>query len=227
MNRFYLATTLIVIFLTILSLTRLRIRLKYLRRGKDDEFALEFSLWRGLVVYKFEIPVVKLTKKKAKRSGFKLRKTAWPVPGPVFKIKAQVEGKGGRPLAEEKTKVQVPGPARLLNLFLDTVRLIKRYSPAVKYLLRNVHLQQLRWRTEFGTGDPSQTGFVAGLAWGAKGVTLSVVYRLLHRGGARPEVTVAPVFNGVCFSTWLDCIFEVRIGYIIFTGFKTLYLRFK
>lgn len=227
MSWFYPVIILLIIFLLILSLTTVRLRLKYLRRGKDDEFALEVSVWRGILCYKLEIPVIEMKEKKIKpkvRPGF--RRLLWPVLRPAFKIKAEVEGRGGRPIAEEKKKIRIPGPAGLIRMITDKIRLLIRYKPVIVYLLRRVHLRRFQWRTEIGTGDPSQTGFLTGTVWGVKGFLLSFIYRLLHPGGARPVVSVTPSFEEACFTTMLDCVFEVRIGYVIVTGFKALILRF-
>lgn len=228
MSRFYLVIMLVAMLLLILSLTTVRLRLKYQRRGKDDEFALEFSLWRGIVFYRLEIPVVEMKEVKPEstlRPRFK--HLQWLVPRPAFKIKTEIEGKRGEPIVDEKKKICIPGPAKLIEMVSDTINKVKKYKPAMIYLLRRVHLRRLHWKTNMGAGDPSHTGFLIGLVWGVKGLLLTFVYRLLSPGGVRPVVVVTPNFENACFNTMLDCIFEVRIGYIIVTGFKALFLRFK
>lgn len=225
-SRVDLVIMLVAVFLLALSLTPLKLRLRYRRRGKDDEVALEFSIWRGLFCYKLEIPVIKMEKRKLK-PNLRPRSLLWPILRPAFKIKTEIKGKGGRTITEEKKKVRVPGPARLMSILLDTIRRVKKYYPAIVYLLGRVHLRRFQWRTELGTGDPAQTGFLVGMAWGMKGVLLTFFYRFFSPGGAKPIVAVTPNFEKACFNTLLDCIFEVRIGYIMLTGFKTLFLRFK
>lgn len=225
-GRAYLVIILVAVFLLALALTPVRLRLRYRRRGKDDEVALEFSIWRGLLCYKLEIPVIKMEKRKLKPNS-RPGPLLWPILRPAFKIKTEIEGKGGRPITEEKKKYRVPGPARMMSILLDTIRRVKKYYPAIIYLLGRVHLRRFQWRTEIGTGDPAPTGFLVGMAWGMKGVLLTYFYRFFLPGGARPLVAVAPSFEKACFNTTLDCIFEVRIGYIMLTGFKALFLRFN
>lgn len=228
MSRIYLVIALVVTLLFILSLSKMRLQIKYCRQGKDDEFVMGFSLWRGLISYKLEIPVVKIdTLDRKGRNKPVLRRSFWRTPRPVFKLKAELEGKKGRTVAEDKRRIVIPGPARLMKLFMRAVRLANKYYPVVRYFLGKVHLHRLKWRTEIGAGDPFDTGILLGILWALKGNLLAVFYRLLHRGGARPQVAVTPSFEKSCFRTSLDCIFEVRIGYIIFTGFKALVLRFK
>lgn len=229
MGRAYLLIILAVIFLLILSLSKITLRLRYHRRGKDDNLVLDFSLWRGLFNYKFEIPFVKMqagevkTTKKGPGLGSFLR----PVLRPAFKFRAEVEGKTGRLIAEKKKKVPVPSPAKLIDMFVNAIRQFKKYYPVVVFLFERVKLRRFQWQTEIGTGEPSQTGVLVGTAWGLKGFLLSLAYRLFSTGGTKPVIYVSPNFEKACFNTFLDCIFEVRIGYIILTGFKALIVRFK
>jgi len=228
LDRLYVAVMLIILFLLVLSVTKVRMRLKYLRQGKDDEFSMDLSLWQGKLHYKFEVPLVEMGKKD---SG---RKTSTG-PGrflhsllrPVFKIKTEIEGKGGRPIAEDKKRVRVPGPARMINLAKDMIQQYQKYKTAVFYLFNRVHLQHFQWKTEIGLSDPAQTGFLTGTAWAIKGIILSLVYRLFLTGETKPVVAVSANYEKACLNTFFDCIFEVRIGYIIFTGMKALFLRFK
>lgn len=228
MSRIYLVIALVVTLLFILTLSKMRLQIIYCRKGKDDEFVIGFSLWRGLISYKLEIPVVKIDLLGGKgRNKPVLRRSFWRTPRPVFKLKAELEGKKGRTIAEDKRRIVLPGPARLMELFMRAVRLAKKYYPVIKYLLRKVQLHRLQWKTEIGTEDPFNTCILLGMVWALKGNLLAAFYRLLNRGGARPLVAVTPSFEKSCLRTSLDCIIEVRIGYIIFTGFKALILRFK
>jgi len=227
-GRLYLLVILTAIFLLILSLSKITLRLRYRRLGKDDHFALEFSLWRGIIHYKLEIPLIKLqaVEKEKTRRKISLGSLLRPVLRPAFKIRAELEGKDGRPVVEEKKKVPIPGPARLIELLLNAVRKFKKYYPVVLFMFERVKLSRFHWQTEIGTGEPSQTGILVGTAWGLKGFLLSLICRLFTPG-VRPVINIAPSYEKVCFNTFLDCIFEVRIGHIILTGFKMLIVRLK
>jgi len=216
------------VFLLILSLSKITLRLRYRRLGKDDHFALEFSLWHGIIHYKLEIPLIKMqvVEKEKTRRKISLGSLLRPVLRPAFKIRAELEGKGGKPVAEEKKKVPIPGPARLVELLLNAVRTFKKYYPVVLFMFERVKLSRFHWQTEIGTGEPSQTGILVGTAWGLKGFLLSLIYRLFAPG-VRPVINIAPSYEKTCFNTFLDCIFEVRIGHIILTGFKMLVVRLK
>ncbi|MFX4260923.1 DUF2953 domain-containing protein [Pelotomaculum propionicicum] len=227
MGRAFLPVILASIFLLVIFLTKITLRLSYRKQGKDDHFAFGFSLWRGLIHYKLEIPVIKMQDydKEPKKERQWLKPLLWP--RPAFKIKAEIEGKSGRLLSEEKKKVRIPGPAKLLNILYNAILKVKKYYPVILYLIRHIKVRRFHWRTEIGVGEPSQTGILAGTAWGLKGFVLSWVYHMLAAGVSNPVINVTPNFKKACFNTNLDCIFEIRIGYIIFTSFKALVIRLK
>ena len=227
MGGIYLAVILTAIFLLVIFLTKITLRLSYRRQGKDDHFALGFSLWRGLIQYKLEIPVMEMQafdqgagkKRTSSRPSLRLR--------PAFKIKAEIEGKDDRPLSEEKKQVPFPAPARMLDNLRRAISMLKKYYPVILYLFRHVKMRRFHWQTEIGGADPSQTGLLAGAAWGIKGFVLSGAYHMFAAGETRPVINVAPNFKKACFNTNVDCIFEVRIGYIIITSFKALVIKLK
>jgi len=213
-----------ILFLLILSLTKINLRILYRKRGKNDQFSLEISIWRGLVSYKLEIPVVEVKKTRPdKAPGWLLRR----IPRPAFKVNVETEEKDGHLIIEEKKKIHIPGPAWFMTTLINIIRLTKRYGPVILHLFRRIHLRRFYWRTKIGTEDPSYTGFITGLAWGIKGSLVTGMYRLFAPRGAKPLFKVVPDFKNAGFSTVLDCIFEVRVGYIILTGFKALLVKLK
>jgi hypothetical protein len=227
MIRVYLLVILAAILLLVIFLTKITLRLSYRKQGRDDHFVLGFSLWHGLIHYKLEIPVIKMQayeeNKVDKRPG--LKPFFWP--RPAYKIKTEVEGKGGKTIAEEKMKGRIPGPARLYNILSSAISRIKKYYPVLLYLFSHIKLRSFHWWTEIGTEEPPQTGILTGMAWGLKGFVLSYVYHMFAASGTKPVINVTPNFKKACFNTNLDCIFEVKIGYIIFTSFKALAIRLK
>ncbi len=216
MSKVYLAIIFFTALLLILSLSKAKLRLRYQRKGKDDEFAVEFSLWRGLLRSKFEVPVVKIKKSGLRpESRPESRRLVQRVLRPAFKIRAQLEGEGGRPIIEVKKGIHVPGPARMLAILSGQIRYYRRYKPALYYLLGRISLRRLHWSTELGTGDPAQTGVLTGALWGLKGFLLSFLY------------AIRPCFEKTCLNTNIDCILEVRLGYLFFTGIKAIFLRIR
>lgn len=215
MGRAYLLVIIATIFLLVIFLTNITMRLRYRKQGRNDHFALDLTLWRGFIHYKLEIPVMKTQaldkQQKKKQTG--QRPLLWPQP--AYKIQT------------EKKRFRITGVANLFNVLCWAIIKIKKYYPAVRYLLKHIRLRRFCWCTEIGMAEPSQTGIITGAAWGLKGFVFSYLYRMFTAGEANPVINVKPNFKTACFNTTLDCIFEVRFGYIIFTSLKALAIRLK
>ncbi|MDD4239561.1 MAG: DUF2953 domain-containing protein [Desulfotomaculaceae bacterium] len=225
MNGTQLVIILVGMILLILFLTSLKMRLQYRRQGSDDRFSLELSLWRGLISYKLEVPVVKADLK----HGFRpWRWLFWPrTLSPAFKIEAKVTGKNDPKPVEKIKEEEILGLARILLMIKKSKCFFANYMPAIRFFLGRVYLRRFQWRTEFGMEEPHLTGFLVGLAGGVKGLLLAQLYRVIHSGAARPTVVITPKFEKPGFDTRIDCEFDVKIGYIILTGVKFVFVRFK
>jgi len=175
----------LILLLLFLSLTVVRVQVSYARRGKDDQFTVGFSTWRGLVHYSFELPRIKVKKEKA---------------------------------------ISPPKWLGTASRFFKPLRI---NSAIIFYLLEKVRLRRLTWRTEIGTGDPAQTGLLAGVIWGLKGLILAACSRLLAPGGAGPVVEIRPSFDRACFNMAFNCVLDVRLGHIFITGLKYLKIKRK
>lgn len=206
MDRVFLVFLILFSLLLFLLASTVRLFFSYSRLGCYDRFVMEFSAWQGLIYYHLEIPAVKLNPKKK-----------WP----LISVRARLKG---RVLDKEKKAVPLP---KLLKSVSKGIRTWREYRKAIDYLLNKAKLLRFTWRTELGMGDPAQTALLTGAAWGVKGFILTIIYRLLTPGGVRPVVEISPSFKKVCFNTTIDCIFEVRLGYLVITGFKALVIKFK
>lgn len=208
---------LVSIILLLLSMTSLKIRLQYRRQGSDDYFSVELSLWRGLISYKLEVPVVETEIK----HGLHRRRPLWPrALRPAFKIEAKVMGKNDPEPVRNIKEENVLGLARILSKIKKSKRFFENYMPAIRFFLSKVYLRHFQWRTEFGMEEPHLTGFLVGLAGGVKGLLLSRLYRVIQSGAARPLVVITPQFEKPCFVTHVDCEFDVKVGHIFLTGLK-------
>lgn len=225
MIRVHLAIILVGMTLLLLSLTSLKMRLQYRRQGTDDLFSLKLSLWRGLITYKIEIPVVKTGLKPGFRPWSRLK---WPwTLRPAYKIEANVTGKNNpHPVGKIKEE-EVLGLKRILLMIKKGKIFLENYLPAIRYLLSKVYMRRFLWSTEFGMEEPHVTGFLVGLAGGVKGLFLSKLYRIIHFEADRPIVVIKPRFEKPCFTTHIDCEFDVKVGHIFLTSLKFVFIKLK
>ncbi len=97
-------------------------------------------------------------------------------------------------------------PANYVN-WLNVKETLERRGAFIKF----------RWVSRLGTGEPALTTFLVGFLSGVKGVITSL---LSHVGAFRvaPELKVYPDFTKTSLDTVVDCIFSIKLGYIILAG---------
>lgn len=202
-----LALPLVLFFL--LALLPLTLEVYYRRRGQDDHLTLTMRLWFG-INYRLTLPVLNLTNFRLFSSKLKLRAG--------FKAPSS-----GRPVREKKRLV-IPDPLTMYRLLSRYYRLGKKLWPALTYLAGRVELHYLEWHTLIGLSDAAYTGMAVGGLWSVKGLVLSILYRICKKTKTRPEVTVVPHFTGPAFGLLLHCIFTVRIGHIMVTVIRMVFV---
>jgi len=74
---------------------------------------------------------------------------------------------------------------------------------------------RLQWRTVVGLEEAAATAWAAGLIWAIKGYLLCFLDRRYGLPRSVARVGVEPVFTGMRLDTAFDCIFKMRVGYII------------
>lgn len=95
----------------------------------------------------------------------------------------------------------------------------KSYRRAFSYLIRHTHVDQLRWETRVGAGDPCRTGIVAGSLWACKG---TVAGYLLTRDRTRVHYLVRPDFDRPVLSVDLRVSLRIRVFHLLAAGFLAL-----
>ncbi|HEY8464166.1 MAG TPA: DUF2953 domain-containing protein [Bacillota bacterium] len=124
-------------------------------------------------------------------------------------------------------------PLNGLNEFWDRYRrfglgltLLTYFLPAQyhKWLLVADHLenrgyfQSLQWSTQIGTGDSAQTAVLSGLLWAVK-TTVTGWLQDKYRFVKQPEVMVYSDYETAGLNMAFNCIFRVKLGYIIIAAF--------
>ena|GEM_PF-807127 len=220
---FIFAAAVVMVFL---FATKIRLQIKFNRAGDENHLSLAVSVWRGIVVYRLEVPPVKAGVDCVKNRRDVLKSPSFrTAPGPAFKIGAGSAGERSQQAAIKKNRGRYTGISGKTGFLLRSACFVRKYKPAIAYLLRRVELRCFQWKTEIGAGDPSRTGLLSGMAWGLKGLALNFLYRLLSPAGCRPVLAVLPAFGKTCFNTSLDCALEVRVRHIFLAGCKLLALK--
>lgn len=202
-------TIFILLTLGLISLISLEFRVSYLKKRSNDELIITVQALHGWLVYKFEVPSIH-----------------WSNQGwiPFWHLVTELENRWGEPIAEETLRIESSKLRRfwpVLKYFLpkywEVFRLLHEFFGGVK-------LTHLRWITEFGSDDPAETGLTTGCLWALKGWIWANLRRSVMVNVRRPVFIVRPMFQSPRFNLDFDCIFKVRLGHIIITGIKGVWL---
>ncbi len=194
----------------------IQFRIFYQKVAWDDSLILEMSFLKGMLKRRKIISLLKLTpkiiKKREKTSG------RW-----FFIHKAQTKEvessyqSNSHNWQEFLQRYQQYG----LGMTLLTYFLPARYQHwlyVAEDLEKRGSFTKFIWRTTVGAGDPASTALIYGLIWS---LTSGLVNFLHHRTdfSNTPEIRVVPDFQSTRLDLFFDCIFQVKLGYIIIAAF--------
>ncbi|MEK0314179.1 DUF2953 domain-containing protein [Cohnella sp. 56] len=182
-----------VFFAVCLSFVRIRIR--YSRSGKLDQFIVIVHALYGLYRFKMEIPTIRIM-----RSGVSfdtMKKTT--------KAGAQQSDQSrGRLLNLRSIR-------RLRLLVYDLLRSVREMKSWVLAGLRKIECTRYRMDIRIGTGDAASTGVATGLCWSVLGIAVGLLDRFVKLR-AHPYGSVEPSFNAVELSIVWEADFRIRTG---------------
>ncbi|HBE76366.1 MAG TPA: hypothetical protein DDW65_01075 [Firmicutes bacterium] len=193
-------------------------RIFYQKIAWDDTLALELSFLGGLLKMRRTVSLLQLTPR-----GLKKRETLsgrW-----LFLRKKQTK--------EDTSSIQ--GDSRIWREFLQRyqkfgvgVTLLTYFLPAkyqpwilvVEDLERRGCFKKFVWKTKFGTGEPVGTAIIYGILWGVKSSILSLLHRSAKFDPCNPpDIQIIADFGAAKLDFIFDCIFHVKLGYIIIAAF--------
>ena len=193
-----------IIVILLFGLLPVAFHLHYHRRGKDDCFFLElrilnFCLWR------YQIPDWQreaLTNTEAEKD-------------PEGQEKAETYLANLFELGTVLNKYGLGGT--FFYLFLPVK--YRKWVTVTEEMEIKGCFKRFVWRTAIGGLEPSLLGPMVGLVWSAKGMIIGFLSGeyIFKRN---PRIMVVPCFTGTSLETMFDCIFEIKLGHIIFTGIR-------
>lgn len=202
----------------IIGFAPLRFHIVYANRGIDDHFLLEMVFFH-VFRWKKEISLIRprleqwgiiarVTEAKpglARGKDVDSKRSNWSI-GVVLKSADRFR----RRLSKYGLGVS------LLSLFLP--RRYLDYIHVVEAMENRGRFTQFHWRTRVGSTDAAMTAWLTGSVWGLKGqITGYLQHRYTFHD--RPALEITPIFGEAVLDTWIDCIFELKVGHIITVGF--------
>lgn len=198
----------VLLLLTLLILAKVQFRLQYSRNQENDHLSIQVYMWKGLINHRLRVPAIKLKKKHLVHIR--------------LKQKLQVENASGEKIYQGKNQLDVSGLKEIYHKIEHGISLLKEYQNEIGYFLNHLKIRQLSWSTNLGVGDAAVTGLLTGVVWTIKSNLVSGLYQNVSEKNSYPHLQVEPDFQGRRFSTAVDCIFVIRIGYIMATGAKII-----
>lgn len=190
----------VVLALLLVPLSSVTVHFRLQRRGEDDRITFTVA-WLKYIRYSVDVPLVDLMVR-AKKSEIRLKAAAGP-PETV-----------SRSVAEE-TRVPVA-------FLWDSYHKFRHYTFVLWYLAGRTRISRFRWHSEIGVGEAHHTGLAAGLAWSLKSALVTGLYAYTVPLG-KPDLAVRPNYRQSRLNTLLDCVFEIRIGHLVFAGLKAIW----
>jgi hypothetical protein len=200
----------------IFSFLPVQFRIFYQKIAWDDTLVLEMSFLHGFLKRRRVVSLLQLTpkgiKKQQKNSGkwFFLRKSQ------TKKVESSYQG-NSRIWREFLQRYQEYG----LGITLLTYFLPAKYQHwllVVEDLEQRGHFTKFSWITRFGTGNPVSTATLYGILWGVKSSISSYLRRRIKFVNP-PDIQVIADFQNSRLDLRFDCIFQVKLGYIIIAAF--------
>jgi hypothetical protein len=202
-----LAFLLAMIILLLLSLAiKVEVNCRYRRIKEEDHIEIDFRAFHGLWHVQYQIPTLQLEWEK----------------GLQLEIEQVAKAKGGTRQATKKARIRYLRRKWLSRFWLNIPLLLRYIKRVKKQFYRGIHCKTINWRIEIGMKDAAQTAIAAGTFWTMYGFALSSLYKQVTVEDRCPSLQVIPQFKKKGFLCNLQCIFQSRIGHIIFVGFNVL-----
>jgi hypothetical protein len=184
-------------------MVRATVDFKYCRREENDFVECKISALRGFWTFVMTVPTVQLEWEK----------------GPQIEVQQNsLAATGEKRTAQSKIKFRYFRRGFFYRLFPKIPRILIHLQRAKNKFYRGIHCTDVNWKIGIGYEDPCLTAWAAGAFWGMLGYSLAKLYRQVTMEAREPMILVEPNFQRPGFYCDLHCIFNLRIGHIMFVG---------
>lgn len=189
--------------------TKIYINIKYKRSNEDDYISLNIYMFKKLVTYSMEIPIIDIVSRDD-FLGFE---------STISTI--QDEDKSDTRNNSYKDTKSSKNIRRIRFFIRKIVSFTRVYCQIIDKILKSLICEKLYWRTVFGSEDAAITGIITGLLWTMKALVLKKLEgRIFYIG--HPVISVNPMFGRSRFDVDFQCIFSIRLGNVI-KAFRNIY----
>lgn len=206
MEIWFIITLANIVITCLLFYSKLYIALKYQRDGSNDYIGVDVYIFRRLLAYSMQVPMIELGDTK---NPFWLKS----------KIKTgqkedETHIKREQRFVKKNLKFYMLHPRRLRRV----VRLVRFYTglycKVMEEITHSLQCDELHWKTAYGSEDAAITGIGTGVLWSVKALVITRLkkYVIVTK---RPTIDVNPIFGHNSFKVDFQCIFSIRLGNVI------------
>jgi len=190
----------------LLFYSKIYIALKYRREGSNDYIAIDVYIFKRLLAYSMQMPIIEIGD---------LKSSFWL----TSKIKAgnnqdETHIKREQRFIKKTIKFYMLHPRKLQRVVNRVHYYTLLYCRGMNKILKSFHCEQLYWKTTYGSEDAEITGIGTGILWAVK--TLMITRLKKHVIVIKkPIINVNPIFSHNIFKVDFQCIFSLRFGNVI------------
>lgn len=190
----------------------LKINIKFIRKGDDENIHTNFYMLNGLIKHTINIPFIDIISNITDNEFIKTS----------IHSKTQIIQKEEDSTAIDEKKLNL-NEIRLLveNIF----RFRRRYFQIIKYVQDNIRIDNIYWCTRIGMEDAGDTAILCGILWGIKTNLIMCLKRKYSLNCIYTDIR--PCYTEKRFDIVFDCIVALKLGYIIIAGIKIFLIRIK
>ncbi|WP_026906474.1 DUF2953 domain-containing protein [Paucisalibacillus globulus] len=109
----------------------------------------------------------------------------------------------------------------LKKIFNKLTKQLRDIVHMLMLFIKSISIHELKWITQFGTGDASSTGTLTGGVWTLKGAMIGFLFQQTEMK-VQPKVSVIPHFQQKGIYSEVDCIVTIRLGKAIHIAMQLL-----
>ncbi|WP_257346600.1 DUF2953 domain-containing protein [Pseudalkalibacillus decolorationis] len=194
----------VVILLTIILMSKVRISVIYGHQLGRDNLLIKAQFLKGLIHYSWQLPLDETD-----------------VAGDNAQLHVQTKSEFGNKKKESQKDFTVEADTLIHRIekvkeYVDSVYQLGRI---VRRFFKRITFEKLLWESQIGTGDAASTGIFSGLLWSIKG-SIAGFLSFTATMKVPPIIEVTPSFQINVVNTRFVCIFSFRLGQAMFAAFQ-------
>jgi len=195
-----------IVIICLLYYSKIYIALQYQRDGSNDYIAVHVYLFRRLLAYSMQVPMIEIGD---------ITNSFW-LKSKIKAGKSQDEThiKREQRFITKTVKFYMLHPGRLKRIFRLVRYYTRLYCRVMNKIIHSLQCEQFQWKTIYGSEDAALTGIGTGMLWTVKSLMITRLKKQVIVT-KKPIINVKPIFGQNSFKVDFQCIFSIRFGNVI------------